>query len=245
MLRAIQNALESNGQSLKEKDILVVASKVFSYSERRLVEVGNSKQDTGHRTQDTENSKQTQNLSFQEIVRGEADRVFGEGDMVITLKNKILIPNAGIDNSNTPKGTVILWPKDPFGSARAFQSKLKSKFGLKKLGIVISDSHCQPLRSGTTGITIGWAGFEGVQDVRGKKDLYGKKMTYTQIAVADDLASAANILMGETDASMPFVIVRDAPVKFTEKKFSEKDYFISPKECIYTGFYSDDLKKRF
>ena len=226
LLRAIQNALESNGQSLKEKDILVIASKALAYSQGRLKDVRDKKE-------------------FRKLVRAESDAVLEEGDMIITLKNKILIPNAGIDNSNTPKGMVVLWPKDPFGSARAFQSKLKKRFNLKKLGIVISDSHCQPLRSGTTGITIGWAGFEGVQDVRGKKDLYGKKMTYTQIAVADDLASAANILMGETDASMPFVIVRDAPVKFTEKKFSEKDYFISPKECIYTGFYSDDLKKRF
>lgn len=226
MLQEFQNALKSSGQSLKNGDILVVASKVFSYSEKMLVDIKDKNE-------------------FKKLVKKEADHVFEEGDMVITLKNKILIPNAGIDNSNTPKGMVVLWPKDPFGSARAFRGKLKGKFGLKKLGIVISDSHCQPLRSGTTGIAIAWAGFEGVQDVRGTKDLYGKKMAYTQIAVADDIASAGNILMGETDASTPFVIVRGAPVKFTEKKFSEDDYFISPKECIYNNFYDKDLKKLF
>jgi len=226
LLQEFQNALKSSGQSLKNGDILVVASKVFSYSEKMLVDIKDKNE-------------------FKKLVKKEADHVFEEGDMVITLKNKILIPNAGIDNSNTPKGMVVLWPKDPFGSARAFRGKLKGKFGLKKLGIVISDSHCQPLRSGTTGIAIAWAGFEGVQDVRGTKDLYGKKMAYTQIAVADDIASAGNILMGETDASTPFVIVRGAPVKFTEKKFSEDDYFISPKECIYNNFYDKDLKKLF
>jgi coenzyme F420-0:L-glutamate ligase/coenzyme F420-1:gamma-L-glutamate ligase len=204
----------------------VVASKVLAYSQGRLRDVRDKKE-------------------FRNLVRAESDAVIEEGDMIITLKNKVLIPNAGIDNSNTPRGKVVLWPDDPFGSARVFQSKLKSKFNLKKLGIVISDSHCQPLRSGTTGIAIGWAGFIGVQDVRGDKDLYGKSMKYTCIALADDLASAANILMGETDASTPFVIVRGASVSFSDKKFSEKDYFISPKECIYRSFYSDDLKKRF
>lgn len=235
MLLAFQSALEFAGESVREKDIIVIASKVLAYSQGRLVKI----QDSGHpprragRTQDTE---------FKDLVRQEADVVLDEGDMVITMKNKILIPNAGIDNSNTPDGEVILWPKDPFGSARDIREKLKSKFGLNEIGILITDSHCQPLRSGTTGIAIGWSGFFGIQDVRGLKDLFGKEMTYTQIAVADDLASAANVLMGETDASIPFVIVRDAPVEFTEKEFSEDDYFISPDECIYKGLYNENLK---
>ncbi len=223
LIHAFQSALESASESIKEKDIVVIASKAVSYSEGRLVEAKNKSE-------------------FAELIKKEADTVLDEGDMVITLKNKILIPNAGIDNSNTPEDQVILWPNDPFGSARDIRDELKYKFGLKDIGVLISDSHCQPLRSGTTGIAIGWAGFYGVQDERGSKDLFGKEMTYTQIAVADDLASAANVMMGETDASVPFVIVRDAPVEFTEKKFSEDDYFISPKECIYRGLYKKDFK---
>ena len=233
MFQGFQKALKSKGKSLKEGDILVIASKVFSYSEKRLLKTLNSKL----KQSAISNQLSADKLSFQEIVRREADYVFEEGEMVMTLKNKILIPNAGIDNSNTPKGMVILWPKDPFASAQKFLAKLKKTFRLKKFGIVISDSHCQPLRSGTTGIAIAWAGFKGVQDVRGTKDLFGKKMAYTQIAVADDLASAGNILMGETDASTPFVIVRGAPVSFSDKKFSEKDYFISPERCIFRGLF--------
>lgn len=115
------------------------------------------------------------------------------------------------------------------------------EYKLRKLGILLSDSHCQPLRLGTSGIAIGWDGFEGVEDIRGSKDLFGKKMKYTQIAVADCIASAANLLMGESDASIPFVIIRDLKVKWTDKKASAKDYFISPKECIYRSFYNERL----
>jgi F420-0:gamma-glutamyl ligase len=94
---------------------------------------------------------------------------------------------------------------------------------------------------GTSGIAIGWAGFEGVQDERGAKDLFGKAMKYTKIAVADNLCSAANLLMGETDASTPFVIVRGLDVQFSDKKYSEEDYFIAPDQCIYKGLYSQNL----
>jgi coenzyme F420-0:L-glutamate ligase len=163
--------------------------------------------------------------------------VLEEGEMVLTLKNKVLIPNAGIDRSNVPGGMAVLWPHDPFGSAEKIRKELMKKYGLRRLGVVISDSHCQPLRMGTSGIAIGWAGIEGVHDVRGSNDLYGKKMVYTKIAVADDLACTANLEMGETDASVPFVLVRKAKVRFTNTPASDEDYFISPEECLYRSLY--------
>ncbi len=209
-------------ERLKEGDIIVVASKAVAYSQDRLVSVKSKK-------------------AFRQLIEKEADKVLDDGEMVITLKNRILIPNAGIDNSNTPKNIVVLWPEKPFQTAHTLRRELMKKYRLKKLGVVISDSHCQALRTGTSGIAIGWAGFMGVQDERGKKDLFGKKMAYTQIAVADDLASAANLLMGETDASIPFVITRGLDVRWSDKKFSEKDYFIHPKKCIYKKFYSQKL----
>jgi coenzyme F420-0:L-glutamate ligase len=218
----LKKSLNRKKEGLKNGDILVIASKALSYCQGRLVKVTNKKE-------------------FQELVRKESDKVLLDGDMVITMKNKVLIPNAGIDNSNTPKDQVVLWPKDPFADARKIRREILKEYKLKKLGILISDSHCQPLRLGTSGIAIGWAGFEGVADERGKKDLFGKKMHYTQMAVADCIASAANLLMGETDASIPFVVIRDLRVKWTNKKASAEDYFISPKECIYRSFYNKRL----
>jgi len=222
LLRNLKEALTRKKETLKNNDILIIASKVVAYSQSRLVVVKSNKE-------------------FRELIKKEADKVLLDKEMVITLKNHVLIPNAGIDKSNTPSGQVVLWPIKPFETARHICEQLMKIYKIKKLGIVISDSHCQPLRLGTSGIAIGWAGFEGVHDVRGTNDLYGKKMQYTRIAVADDLASAGNLLMGETDACIPFVVVRDLKVRWTEKKASAEDYFISPKDCIYKSFYNKKL----
>ncbi len=220
LLAVFQKALGT--KKLKSGDILVIASKAVAYSQGRLVSVKSKKE-------------------LRKLIEKEADVVLDDGNMVITLKNCILIPNAGIDNSNTPQDQVILWPDKPFKAAEQIRQKLMKEYKLKNLGVLISDSHCQPLRMGTSGIAIGWAGFMGVQDERGQKDLFGKKMEYTKIAVADNLASSANLLMGETNASTPFIIARGLKVKWSDKKFSEKDYFIHPEECIYKKFYSKKL----
>lgn len=203
--------------------MLVIASKVLAYSQGRLRSVSSE-------------------ADFRKLIRSEADRVLEEGAMVLTMKNKVLIPNAGIDRSNVPSGMAVLWPTDPFGKAEHIRKELMKKYGLKKFGVVISDSHCQPLRLGTSGIAIGWAGIEGVRDDRGAKDLFGRKMVYTQVAIADNLASTANLEMGETNASVPFVLIRGAKVVFTSKKANEKGYFISPDKCIYRGLYGDRMK---
>lgn len=174
---------------------------------------------------------------FIELIKSEADQVLDEGSMVLTLKNNILIPNAGIDRSNVPEGQAILWPQDPFGAARKIRSELMTHFHLKEFGVVISDSHCQPLRVGTTGIAIGWSGFEGIRDERGASDLYGRKMAYTQVAVVDSLSSAALLEMGETNESTPFVLVRGARVTFTSAPANQGEYFIEPRACIYSGLY--------
>lgn len=224
LLLTLEKSLKRKKERLKEGDILVIASKAVAYSQGLLVPVANEKE-------------------FKKLVRKEADTVLDEGSIVFTMKNNVLIPNAGIDNSNTPKGEVVLWPEKPFEVAEQIRRDLIKKHKLKNFGILISDSHCQPLRLGTSGIAIGWAGFEGVVDERGAKDLFGKKMQYTQIAVADDLTCAANLLMGETNASIPFVIVRGFKAKWTTKKASSKDYFITPEECLYRTFYKQKLLK--
>lgn len=203
--------------TFQEGDVLAIASKVVAYSEGRLVSDEES------------------------LVEKEADKIFEGGEMTITLKNKILIPNAGIDHSNTPEGKAVLWPEDPFASARTLRKRLIEKHNLQHFGVLITDSHCQPLRKGTVGMAIGWAGFEGVIDERGKDDLFGKPMHYTQMAVADGLASAANILMGETDAQIPFVIVRGVEAEFTDREFSSDDYYIPPEKCIYKGIYKSSI----
>ncbi len=214
--------LEQSDSNLKSGDILIIASKVVAYCQGLLKKIDSPE-------------------AFRELIRTEADRVLDEGDMVLTMKNRILIPNAGIDNSNTPEGEVVLWPENPFGAAKEIRKALMDHYKLDQLGVVVSDSHCQPLRTGTSGIAIGWAGFEGVQDERGAKDLFDREMVYTKIAVADNLASAATLLMGETDASIPFVIARGFNARFTEATFKEADYFVAPEDCLYKPLYDQRM----
>jgi coenzyme F420-0:L-glutamate ligase len=208
-------------EPLKNKDILVVASKVLAYSQGRIMDV---------------NSKE-----FEKIVQKEGKKLFPTNYCNLTFKDGHLIPNAGVDKSNTPKGQVVLWPKNPFKEAENLQKKLRTKYKLGNLGVIISDSTCAPMRVGVHGISIGYFGFEGVEDVRNKKDIFGKSLKVTRRNLADSLADAATILMGESNAKIPFVIIRDAPVKFTNKKVRRS--YIRLKSDLYYGIYNNEFKK--
>jgi len=218
----ILETIEANGQILKTGDIVMIASKVLAYAQGLLVHVDDKDE-------------------FKQLIRREADEVLDEGLMMLTMKDGVLIPNAGIDNSNTPANEVVLWPEHSFEQAAEIRRFLMDSFDLDELGILISDSHCHPLRWGTSGIALGWAGFEGVKDERGAEDLFGRKMLYTKIAVADNLASASNLLMGETNEQIPFVITRGYQAKFTDKLFKASDYFMHPRDCLYSPLYRQCL----
>lgn len=228
--RVILEALKKNRFGLKNGDILIVASKIVALSQGRIFSYSPI------------SVNKSRKIAFVNLQK-EADLVFGGGKILLTLKDGILIPQAGIDFSNSPQGVAILWPEKPFVVARELWSFFKKKFGLKKFGIIISDSHCQPLRWGTTGLALAYAGFYGIEDVRGKKDIYGKPLKITKIAVADNLASAALLEMGEAGERVPFVIVRVAKVIFSTKKFSKKDTAIKPKDCLFAPLYPRKWKK--
>lgn len=214
LFEILLKVLQKKRERLQNGDILVIASKAVAYAQGRVIPAENQKR-------------------FQALVEKEAEKIFGEGSMRLTLVSKMLCPNAGIDRSNVPAGMAVLWPAHPFKWARQFRQQLADQFHLKKIGVMISDCACFPMRKGVVAQAIGWAGFEGVTDERGKKDLYGQKMTHTTRAIADSMATAANLLMGETNASTPLVIVREAPVNWTAKKQSAEDYWMDSAEDIY------------
>jgi coenzyme F420-0:L-glutamate ligase len=150
---------------------------------------------------------------------------------ILTIKNNTLIPSAGIDESNA-NGYYILWPKNPEKEAKKICLYLKKKFSLKKLAVIITDSHTTPLRSGTIGISIGFYGLNPLRDYRGKSDLFGRKLEVSQVNVVDSLASIATLTMGEGKECTPMALIRNAKVKFTAKE-TFKDLFIPFKEDIY------------
>jgi len=144
----------------------------------------------------------------------------------------IMAASAGVDHSNAPEGYVIGWPADPRASMHRLRAALKEETG-KDVAVALSDSCCRPRRIGITAIALAVSGFDPIADERGKKDLFGKELTMTQEARADQLATAANMLMGNADGSTPAVIIRDHGIPFSN--FEGWVPGIEPEEDIFHG----------
>lgn len=212
----------------RDGDVVVVSSKVVSAWEGRWVRL---KEVKPSREAVELSAKVGMDARFVELVLRESDEVLGHvRKAILTIKKGCLLANAGIDRSNVPKGVVSLLPADPVASSEKIRDEIRRRTG-KRVGVVISDSTVKPLRRGTVGIAVGWAGLEPVEDCRGKRDLFGKKMEVTFRALADQLATAAQLLMGETKEQVPVVVVRGMRIKLTEKPRSTP--LISSKECLY------------
>lgn len=194
-------------------DVVALASKVVSLCEGRVVRLGDV-QVSARARQLGERWNVDERLSS--IVLDEADSVLGGvNGFFLTIKNGILTANAGVDLKNSPPGTATLWPKNPDLSARRLRKSLERRYGAR-LGVEIVDSRVTPLRLGTVGLAIGISGFQPVLDERRKPDLYGRKVRVTQSNIADDLASSAHMVMGETRERTGAVVLRNAPIQMGE-----------------------------
>jgi len=127
---------------------------------------------------------------------------------------------------------LILLPKDSFESAATIRDELMKRFELKELGVLITDSRLFPLRAGVVGVALGYAGFQGIRDYRGMPDIFGRLLKLSQTDVADSLATAAVLCMGEGKEQQPLAVITDVSVVFTEK-VNKKELYIDPKEDIY------------
>jgi coenzyme F420-0:L-glutamate ligase len=168
-----------------------------------------------------------------ELTLRECDYVYkGIPGFLLAVKNGMMAPNAGIDKSNAPPGFVILYPADPFNSAERLRRKFLVNLGIK-IGVVIADSRLMPTRIGTIGVAIASAGFEPVEDQRGKRDLFGNILKVTFKAVADGLASIGVAVMGESDESIPVVVIRGAKIVTTNRKLCCYDMVVDAAQDIY------------
>jgi len=145
----------------------------------------------------------------------------------------IMAASAGMDHSNTPKGTMIGWPEDPVASVSRIRRELSEKSG-KSIAVMLTDSCCRPRRIGVAAIALTVSGFDPLEDLRGSEDLFGQKLRMTQEARADQLATAANFLMGNANASIPAVIIRDHGLAFSE--YEGWVPCLDPEEDIFHGF---------
>ena len=218
------------GFHYKDGDIVVVSSKFVSMSEGSVVDM--SKVKASKKARELA-KKSHMDAKLAELVLRESDYIVkGVPGFLLATRGGMIAPNAGIDKSNVPAGYAILYPRDPFEAAEKLRQKFLIELGIR-VGIVIADSRLMPTRIGTTGVAIACAGFEPVEDQRGRKDLFGNVLRVTFKAVADALATMGVAVMGESDESTPAAVVRGAKVTWSDKKFSWKDMAVKPGQDIY------------
>jgi coenzyme F420-0:L-glutamate ligase len=237
LFKVIVKSLESSKTELQDGDVLTIASKVVSVTQGLLI----NKNEVEVSEEALNYAKITKlPAEFMEVAIRESDVVLGACfGALLTQRDGHFMPNAGADQSNAPQGTIIILPPNPTKLAQEIRKFLQDKYKCR-IGVIIGDSRVQPLRRGTSGLALGVAGFVPVIDDRGRKDLFGREMKMTQRAIADNLMSAAEILSGEVDERVPFIIIRNAPIILSEEDLTDT-MSISPEECMY---FSTFLSKK-
>ncbi len=208
LVEIICNNLEENKQDIHENDVFVIAQKIISKSEGRYIDINK-----------IEISREAQDLATK-LKRhpGLIQCVLNESKKIISIEKGVLIVehnlgyinvNAGVDFSNIPddKNLALLLPINPSKSASEIQKRLSKKLN-KNISIIISDSMTRPYRLGVTNFALASSNIQSLIDLSGTTDMYGKSLKHTEIAVADEIASAAGILMGQSDEMKPIILVK-------------------------------------
>ncbi len=231
------NALRDTNIALQDNDILVVAQKIVSKAEGRMVNLATvtPSQQAIDLAQKADKDARVVELMLQES--NEVLRVRA-GTIIVEHKLGFICANAGIDHSNVSpllekeglevraEEYVLLLPENTDKSASEIRTKIESSTG-KKIGVLIIDSHGRTWRNGTVGVAIGLSGIPGLVDLRGKKDLFGYTLRVTQVGAGDELAAAASLMMGQAAEGTPAVHVRGFPYKLRESALKE---LIRPKD---------------
>lgn len=184
-------------KTLSEKSVLVITSKIVALSEKRTAIIKDVR-------------------SKEKIIKRESDFALPTRHVWMTIKENMVMASAGIDESNAD-GKVILLPKDSYKAAKNLLIKMKSKYKVRELAILITDSRTLPFRSGVTGVALGYAGLKGIKDYAGKEDIFGRKFKFSKVNMADSLATAAVLTMGEGAEQMPLAVIKGVKVEFTDK----------------------------
>ena len=217
LARILGDALEAAELRPRAQDVLVVTHKIVSKAEGRYVSLA----EVAPSPRALELAAATgKDAALVEVILSESRKVlrFRPGLIVAEHRLGMVLANAGVDQSNVPQHyepRVLLLPRDPDASSAALRAALEQRFGVA-LAVVVSDSVGRAWRHGVVGLAIGAAGLPALVDLRGKRDLEGRALQVTQVGLADEIASAAQLLMGEADEGRPAVLVRglawqDAP----------------------------------
>lgn len=240
LVEVLVAALAAAEYTLQNGDVLAVSSKYVAISEGRIVKLDDI-QITPAGAALAE--RYQMNHTIAQLVLQEADHIFGGiPGFLLTFKDGILSPNAGIDRSNIPGGNAVLFSSDPYISAARLREAIQSRLNVE-IGLILTDSWLIPGRLGTSGIALATAGFAPVQDERGKLDLFGNPLVVTRRGIADTICAAAELVMGERDEATPFVIVRDTGITLTDTPITAADVAIEWPMDIYVQSLTDGLLK--
>jgi dihydrofolate synthase / folylpolyglutamate synthase len=180
--------------AMEEHAILAITSKIVAITEGAMVPIDS--------------------IDKSQLIEQEADYFLpashSQFNLYLTIKNNILIPNAGIDESNS-NGHYILWPKDPQAIANTIRSYLVERFKHSNIGVIITDSKTTPLRRGTIGVAMAHSGFQALHDYIGEPDIYGNPLRMTKANIGEGLAAAAVMMMGEGNEQTPLAMITEAP----------------------------------
>ena len=216
--------LDHSAKELKENSILAVTSKIVSLAENRTI-----------------SKKKIDKL---ELIKKECEYYIEEigYNCHLTIQQGLLVPSAGIDESNSVKNEYILYPKDPFASADKLCRSIKQKLSLKNFAVLITDSRTFPLRKGVIGVALAYSGLKAVKSLIGKEDLFGRPLKMTTINIVDALASAAVFMMGEGAEQCPLAVIDSVPLVFTEKT-DPSELKISIEKDLYYPLYKHYICK--
>ena len=217
---SLEELLDKYLPDLQERSVIGITSKIISVIEGRYVEKNKTDK--------------------YQLIKQESDLLLKTSrnpyDLYLTIKDGLLIPSAGIDESNV-NDVYVLYPSDVWTTAERTWQYLRRRHSINELGVVITDSQTTIMRRGVTGVALGWCGFEPLYSYIGQSDLYGQPLKMTQINIVDALATAAVFVMGEGDEQTPLAVIMDAPhLTFLDRPTSKEGrakVAIDPEEDLY------------
>ena len=224
----IAQALGNTDVAVQSQDLFVVAQKVVSKAEGRVVRLDSVTPSPLAREWAAAYDKDARVV---EVVLGESKRIvrMDRGVLISETRHGFVCANAGVDTSNVAGGFVTLLPVDPDESARLILNGLEKEFKAN-LGVIVSDTFGRPWREGLVNVAIGVAGFKPIADLRGAADMYGQPLRVTTIAIADEVASAAELVMAK-EQGLPVALVRG--LRFEVVESSSRDLIRSPEMDLF------------
>ena len=238
--KLIHQACSHQGISLREGDILVVAHKVVSKAEGRVVSLDGI--EPSQRALELSRQLENKDPRVVEMILRESRRIvrMGRATIVVETHHGFICANAGVDLSNVGLGQVVLLPQEPDRSAQTMREQIRNLAGVAP-AVIISDSFGRPWRLGTTDVALGVAGIKPIIDYRGERDAYGYELKGSVAAIADEIASAAELVMGKKDG-IPVVLVRGFTIEQTQG--SARDLLRPPEEDLFRDSEEPSWQKK-